>query len=234
MEGEGTALPRPVKAVVFDLDDTLVESTVNYGKFKTLVIERIASYGDDGGLYSAGETIVSILGRYEEALRHKGVDEIEIRRRLAEMDKIMDSVELERVGETSAMAGAEHLLGFLRSRGVKAGVLTRGCADYAERALATAGLRGLVDALECRNSETRPKPDPDAYLKLCAVLGVEKDSTIFVGDHPIDAKCAENAGVSFLGVQTGSAPEDSLRDSKAAEVFPDLGHLEQWLKSRIL
>jgi len=233
MPEEVTGLPRPLTAVVFDLDDTLVESTVNYGKFKTLVIERIASYGDDGGHYSPGETIVSILERHEAALRHRGVEGVEIRRRLAEMDRIMDTVEFEHVGETRAMPGAEHLLRFLRSGGVKVGVLTRGCAEYAKRALGTAGLQGLVDALECRNSETRPKPDPDAYLKLCATLGVQKDSTVFVGDHPIDAKCAENAGVRFLGVQTGSAPEDSLRDSGAFEVFPDLDRLEQWLKSRI-
>jgi HAD superfamily hydrolase (TIGR01509 family) len=205
---------------------------VNYGKFKALVIDRIASYGDDGAHYSPAETIVSILGRYEARLREKGAGEPEIQRRLAEMDCIMDSVELEHVDDTRVMPGAEELLRFLRSKGLKVGVLTRGCAKYAERALGNAGLIGLVDALECRNSETKPKPDPAAYLKLVSALGVQKDETIFVGDHPIDAKCAEDAGVAFLGVQTGSAPEDSLRESKAIEVFPGLQQLTVWLKMK--
>jgi HAD superfamily hydrolase (TIGR01549 family) len=230
---EDAPMPRRLRGVVFDLDDTLVESTVNYGKFKALVIERIASYGDDGAHYSPTETIVSILGRHEARLREKGAGEAEIRRRLAEMDRIMDSVELEHVDDTRVMPGAEELLRFLRSKGLKVGVLTRGCAEYAERALRNTDLTGLVDALECRNSETKPKPDPEAYLKLVSALGVWKDETVFVGDHPIDAKCAEAARVGFLGVQTGSAPEDSLRESKAIEVFPGLQQLTLWLKNVI-
>src|SRR5512137_488959 len=126
---------RTIKAVIFDLDDTLVESTVNFPKFKKLVIERIASYGERESDYSLKETIIAILNRFEERMRKQGVPEKEQARRLAELDKIMDQVEMERVSETVAYDGAARLLRLLRLNGIKVGILTRGCEEYANAAL---------------------------------------------------------------------------------------------------
>jgi len=220
---------REVKAVVFDLDDTLVESTVNFPKFKGLVIDRIVSHGEDRADYSTNETIVAIINRYEARMRRDGVPNAEIKRRLAELDKIMDDVEMERVSETAAYEGAQRLLKLLRESGIKIGVLTRGCGEYADAALSKTGLLDLVDALECRNSNTKPKPDPEAYLKLVADLSVSKEQTIFVGDHPLDAQCASNAGVPFIAVRTGDVPEEILRRAGSVEVFKDVGELADWL-----
>lgn len=214
-----------LRAVVFDLDDTLVESTVDFPKFKSLVIRRVGEFGDDPGAYSPSETIVAILERFEGRMARRGVPGAEVRRMLADLDRIMDSVEMEKVEGTSALPGAREVLEALRGRGVKVGVLTRGCEEYASRALSLTGLAGLVDAMECRNSHTRPKPYPDSYLRLVGALGVDKDETVFVGDHPIDAQCAANAGVPFIGVMTGDVPEEVLRGAGSAMVAKDVGGL---------
>jgi len=221
-------LPDRIRAVVFDLDDTLVMSTVNYGKFKSLVIDRIVSRGEDRASYGPMETVVRIISRYESRLRDSGVSEREIRSRLSELDRIMDEVELERVSETVAIEGAGALLRTLRERGAKIGVLTRGCHRYAEAALRASGLDGLVDAVESRNSDSKPKPDPESYLRLVDALGVRKEETVFVGDHLIDAQCASNAGVPFIGVLTGDVPEDDLVRGGSVRVFRDAGQLAQW------
>jgi len=221
---------REVKAVVFDLDDTLVESTVNFPKFKGLVIDRIVDHGENRKDYSPDETIVAIISRYEARMRQKDVPEMEIKNRLAELDKIMDEVEMERVSETVAYDGARTILDLLHTSGIKIGVLTRGCHEYAQKALLKTDLLVLVDALECRNSNTKPKPDPEAYLKLVAALGVTKDETIFVGDHPLDAQCATNAGVPFIAVRTGDVPAENLRRAGSVEVFKDIGEFAEWLR----
>lgn len=221
---------RGVKAAVFDLDDTLVESTVNFPKFKGLVIDQIVSHGENRADYSPNETIVVIINRYEAKLRERGTSDEVIRERLAELDRIMDGVEMEHVSETVAYDGAKRLLALLRQSGIKIGVLTRGCREYAESALSRTGLLGLVDALECRNSDSKPKPDPEAYLKLVGDLGVRKEETVFVGDHPLDAQCAANAGVPFIAVRTGDVPEEALRRAGSVEVFEDVGALADWLE----
>jgi phosphoglycolate phosphatase len=216
---------RRLRAVVFDLDDTLVESTVDFPKFKSLVIRKIGEFGDDPGAYSLSETIVAILERFERRMAERGSSEAEVRRMLSELDRIMDSVEMEKVEGTAALPGAREVLEFLRARDVKVGVLTRGCAEYASRALALTGMASLVDAMECRNSRTRPKPYPDSYLRLVGALGVDKEETVFVGDHPIDAQCAANAGVPFLAVMTGDVPEEVLAGAGSIIVARDVGQL---------
>lgn len=231
-EGLPAAGPRGrLRAVIFDLDDTLVLSTVDFAKFKRLVIERIVAYGEDGSLYDPSETIVRILDRFEGRMRDEGVPEPVARQRMAELDRIMDAVELERVGETHAIPGAAELLADLRGMGLKIGVLTRGCGDYAERALCRTGLRGLVDAVESRNSETRPKPDPESYLRLAGRLGVDRSETVFVGDHPIDAQCAARAGVPFVGVMTGDMSEEELEKAGSVVVVRHVGELLDYLRS---
>ena len=225
------SLPKMIRAVIFDLDDTLVESTVDFAKFKRLVIQRIGQFGDDSSLYRPDETIVSIVARFEDRMRNRGVDENKMRTMLAELDRIMDGVELERVSETTAIKGAIELLGYLRTKGVRIGILTRGCEEYALTAMRITGMEALVDQVECRNSKTKAKPNPDSYLNLVRKLGVPKEETVFVGDHPIDAQCAANAGVPFLAVRTGDVPEEALRDAGSVEVFSDVRDMMGWFEN---
>ncbi len=220
---------RSIRAIIFDLDDTLVESTVNYAKFKTLVIERIASHGEPKSLYDPHGTVVKIIAKYEERMRRAGVPEATIRNRLAELNAIMDNVELERVSETKPVRGAVELLNLLRKNGIRIGILTRGCEEYTRLALARTGMLDLVDGIECRNAHTKPKPDPEAYQKLALRLGVKKEETLFVGDHLIDAQCAANAGVPFVAVETGDVPEEDLRKAGCMELFRDVGDMARWL-----
>lgn len=231
---EGARLPRKLAAVIFDLDDTLVLSTVDYPKFKHLVIDNLVRHGEPRDVYDPSETVVAIIARYEARLRGAGMSHDEVARRLEELDAIMDKVELEKVSDTKEIRGAKELLIFLRSHGIKVGVLTRGCEDYARSALSITGMLQLVDGIECRNSKSKAKPDPEAYLRVVRALKVRKEETLFVGDHPIDGQCAANAGVPFIAVETGDVPLERLRAAGCVEVFPDVGSLASWLERTVL
>ncbi len=222
-----TTIPPRIRAVVFDLDDTLVVSTVDFGRFKRLVLERLVSFGEPREAYDISETIVKTIARFEDRMMAQGMPDVELRSRLAELDRIMDAVELERALETEPLPGAKEAVMALRERGVRVGVLTRACEEYAEKVLALTGMRELVDAIEPRNSHVRPKPHPDAYLRLVTKLGVRPEETVFVGDHPIDASCAANAGVAFIAVGTGDVPEEVMNEAGCAAFLPDVGHLMQ-------
>lgn len=226
-------LPRTIRGVVFDLDDTLVASTVDFGKFKRLVIERLVSFGEPREAYDFSETIVKTIARFEERMGARGTPDGEMRSRLAELDGIMDAVELERAHETEPLPGAKEALSALRERGVKVGVLTRACEEYAEKVLALTGMRELVDAIEPRNSQVRPKPHPDAYLRLAAKMGVRPEETVFVGDHPIDASCAARAGVAFIAVGTGDVPEGVMAEAGSAAFVADVGRILPLIESSL-
>jgi HAD superfamily hydrolase (TIGR01549 family) len=219
----------PLRGVVFDLDDTLILSTVDYERFKKLIIERIASKGDDPSKYSPNEGIVGLVDRFAERMRSRGWSETQIAASLEEFEKIMNGVELERVHETGPLSGAREALEYLRSRDVRIGILTRGCQEYAEEALRLAGLRELVDAMECRNPSMPAKPNPEPYWHLVEQLGLKPEQTIFVGDHVIDATCAARAGVPFVGVLTGNLSEQALKDEGSVAVFGSVAEMLPWL-----
>lgn len=218
-----------VKGVVFDLDDTLILSTVDYARFKRLIIDRIAATtGDDPCHYSPSEGIISLIDRFRSRMAERGEDAERVAAELAEFDNIMDGVELERIQETREIPGARELLILLRAHSIKVGVLTRGCGSYAAAALELTGMAGLVDAVECRNSRVPPKPNPESYWRLVDRLGLRPEETIFVGDHTIDLVCAQRAGVRFIGVMTGDLSEQELMDAGSAAVFESVAEMLLW------
>ena len=220
-----------LRGVVFDLDDTLILSTVDYARFKRLIIESIATKGDDAGLYSPDEGIVGLIDRFSDRMLGIGWTGGQVKEALDEFERIMDGVEMERVHETRELEGARELLEYLDSRGVRIGILTRGCREYAEEALRLTGLRDHVHALECRNPDMPAKPNPEPYWHLVEQLGVRPEETLFVGDYLLDAICAERAGVPFLGVMTGDLDEEQLRDAGSIAVFPSVADLIPWFES---
>ena len=69
-----------------------------------------------------------------------------------------------------------------------------------------------VDLIIGLEDVDKAKPDPAGIL--CAVdkLGVSKEDVLYIGDSYIDAETAQNAGVDFAGVATGSTPKEKLRE----------------------
>ncbi|UCE91516.1 MAG: HAD family hydrolase [Methanobacteriota archaeon] len=217
--------------MVFDLDDTLIVSTVDYARFKRLIIDRIAATeGDDPSRYSPSEGIVSLIGRYRETMKGRGESTERIAAELAEFDRIMDGVELERIEETKEIPGARELLTHLKAHEIKIGILTRGCEEYVSAALAMTDMTGLVDAVECRNSSVPPKPSPEPYWRLVGRLGLRPEETVFVGDHTIDLVCAKQAGVPFVGVMTGNLSEEELMEAGSVAVFESVAQMAAWTK----
>jgi HAD superfamily hydrolase (TIGR01549 family) len=219
-----------LKGVVFDLDDTLIQSTVDYARFKKLIIQSISSMGDDPSLYSSEEGIVGLIDRFADRMRSRGWAAERVEEALEEFERIMDAVELERVQETRELEGAREVLEYLASRDVRIGILTRGCREYAEEALRLTGLREYVHALECRNAGMPAKPNPEPYWHLVEQMGLRPDDTVFVGDHLLDAMCAGRAGVPFVGVMTGDLEEQILREAGSVEVFRSVADLLPWFR----
>ena len=217
-----------LKGVVFDLDDTLVLSTVDYVRFKKLIIDRIALEGEDPDKYDPTEGIMRLIGRFRRSMESKGRSELETGRVLMDIEAIMDGVEMERVRETRGIPGAKELLQTLRERGLMIGVLTRGCERYATAVLEMTGMLDLVDEIECRNSEVPPKPSPEPYWRVVRRLGLEVGDTVFVGDHYLDAACAREAGVRFIGVRTGDLTDEQLRDAGSVEVLESVADMIAW------
>ncbi len=218
-----------VKGVVFDLDGTLIRSSVDFKGMKRRMIEILARYGVPRELLSPDKTTVENLRSAERIWDEMGVDHEERRRALREVEEVMNEAELEALPTVEAIEGAREALEKLREKGLKLAVLTRGHRTYAVEALRRAGLLELIDVILTRDTVQKPKPNPEALRETAERLGLGVDEIIFVGDHPMDLACAEGASVRFIAVLTGWMNRDGWRTVGVSDVIESVSMLPEYL-----
>lgn len=214
-----------VNAVVFDLDWTLVRSTVDFEKMKRAVIAIFLARGVDRAVFPAGAKSNVITRRGRRALTEKGVGDADVAAVMACVNDALNRVELEQVSQTTRLPGASTTLRWVRRRGFPVGVLTRGCREYADTALRVVGLRRSIDVLLARDEVEHPKPDPRHLLQLLGALDRAPWQVVLVGDSTLDAACAQAAGAPFVGVATGVASARELNRFPNRAVIPRLTDL---------
>jgi len=200
-----------IAAVIFDLDGTLIVSSVDFLGMRRRLLQLFSTFGVGAASLDEGMPTYEILERGLEALRGGGGTEESLRAVSAKAASIMDEVELASAEKARVAEGAEETLRRLRDRGLRIGVLTRSCREYAERALRRTGLRSLVDVVVARDDVENPKPHPDHALRILELLSVTPGQTVMVGDHPSDADCAQRAGIRFIAIARDTAAKKRFR-----------------------
>jgi putative hydrolase of the HAD superfamily len=178
-----------VKAVVFDLWDTLVEwPTREANVLKTRLAERVGVGTEeferrwrDG--YRASQT-----GPLADAYRALGVPAEHVDEHVAARHEFAR-------GALRLRDGAWRVLARLRERGVKLGLITV-CSEEVPAAWPESELAGLFDAETFSSSCGLMKPEPEIYLATVRALGVEPGDALFVGDGAND----ELAGAARVGL----------------------------------
>lgn len=133
-------------------------------------------------------------------------DEAERRRSWA----VMERFEAEAADRSELNEGAAELVSFLRSHGVKVGIITRNGLDSIERTFARLSAVALSDfeLVVTRDLPLRFKPAPDGLLHAASVWGVEPRRLLIVGDHELDIQAGRAAGAltAFLSNGTLGSP----------------------------
>lgn len=211
--GEQVLCPR-FKAVIFDLDGTLLDTIVDIAQATNRVM---ASRGL--GPFTIGETKLLVGDGIEEMVRRsfslRGVPsltEAEVRAIVEDYRREYQACWRE---NSRPFDGVPEMLAELARRGTKTAVLSNKSDLYTAR---------MTDALlaEHRFEIVRGalpgvplKPDPAAALAIAAGLGVAPESCAFVGDTNVDMATARAAGMLAVGALWGFRTEEELRASGA-------------------
>jgi putative hydrolase of the HAD superfamily len=198
-----------VKAVVFDLDDTLFDHTVS----ATRGIHRWVT--DLGG--SPSDELIAQWFVIEEdnfnrwlsgELTHQGQRRGRLRDFLpligqpvpptdAELDQLYDGFLQHYEDSWIAFPDARPALEVAHSNSWRVGVLTNGSTKQQNAKLRSIGLADLVDVVCTSESLGVSKPDPLAYQRVCEALGVEPADTLMIGDNlELDVLGAQAAGLA--------------------------------------
>jgi len=198
---------KPLKAVIFDLDNTLIRSKINFRRMKCEIINFLLEVGVPPNELSERMLIFEIIKVAVKNLYERGFTEKEIQSVLTKITEIMNRIELESLDENlTMMEGALKTLRRLKELNLKIGVITNSCREYAERTLTKFGLRSYIDSVVARDDVKEMKPSPEHALHLLNLLGVNNEEAIFIGDHWLDAECARRAGIRFILIEKGENP----------------------------
>lgn len=216
-----------MKAVIFDLDGTLINSSIHFKKMKFEIIQYLEEVGVEPGLLNDRMLNFEITNSALEYLRQKGFSDEETRRVLSKIAEIMNRVELESLNDAALVEGVSETLKALKSKGLKLGIMTRSCREYAEKVLEKFGLSEYFDAVVARDDVEKPKPDPEHAFHLLRLLSVSAEDALFVGDHWSDAECAKKVRLNFLLIKRRGQDVEALKefDCQAIERMEDIVEL---------
>jgi HAD superfamily hydrolase (TIGR01509 family) len=126
----------------------------------------------------------------------------------------LDGIELELARRARPAAGSAELLGALRARGARIGILTRNSLANVVETLRAAGLAGqfAVDAIVARE-QAAPKPSPAGVLHLLERWCAPAQDALVVGDSIYDLLAGRAAGAATVYVdESGEFPHAAHAD----------------------
>lgn len=222
---------RAIRGAIFDLDGTLVHTTVDFRLMKKRLFDVLTDEGIPLSLLDERATMSRNLFLVRQhVLDHGSADDMD--RVSAAVTGSMNRTEMENVAATIAIDGALQCLRSLQEKGVRIGLLTRGSRAYAMAALHHAGITIPFQAMVCRDDhpEDEAKPNGKALKRTMALMELQPRVCIMVGDHAMDMECAASASVRFLGVLTGSFARADWERHRCRSIVDSVGVLLEHLE----
>tara|TARA_B100000809_G_scaffold266158_1_gene327599 strand:- start:6280 stop:6939 length:660 start_codon:yes stop_codon:yes gene_type:complete len=173
------SLPKP-KAVLFDLDGTLVESTLDFNFLK------------QNFDIQPGQDVLQFISNLPSDEKHRA-------------NELIETHELEDAQRAKTLPGALDLLLALNRAGIPTAIITRNSRKAAKIKIENNSLP--IEFLISRE-DAKPKPNPEALLALAESWQVEPKDCWYIGDYLYDLQAANNAGM-VAGLYTGSHLEES-------------------------
>ncbi|HYA49756.1 MAG TPA: HAD family hydrolase [Streptosporangiaceae bacterium] len=237
--------PRRVRAVLLDIDDTLVDTRAAFRFALGEVLGEWLPHLDAAGLQAATLYWAADPGGHFRAYTRGDLDfATQRRRRAADLHARFGGPSLDDAGfgrweaayeaafrsAWRATPDALGLLEALAAAGLAIGAVTNQDSAYQRAKLAAVGLDGRFATLVGIDVLGRGKPDPRVFRLACDRLGVDPAEAAYVGDElDVDARGARDAGLIGVwldrhGVRgSGTRPDDVPVVGGLAEVPALLG-----------
>lgn len=209
------------KAVIFDLDGTLINSigdlaaACNYGLekcgFPTHEVEEYKMFVGDGRL----KLIERILA-----------PEIRNEENINKLLKLFDDYYSDHMFDnTKTYDGVIELIDYLHKKDIKCAVVSNKPHEFATQ-IVSDFLGKRFEVVFGHRKDTKTKPDPYSVNEVIKKLDISKDECLYVGDSNVDIITARNAGVKSVGVLWGFRSEEELRGEGADFIANDMEELK--------
>jgi HAD superfamily hydrolase (TIGR01549 family) len=203
-----------IKAVIFDIDGTLIDSVDLHAK---AWVEALKHFGHE----IAFQDLRSQIGKGGDQILHGLLPPEVIEQRGEEIkDFRADLFRRRYMPQVRAFPGVRELFERIRAVGQRAVLASSGNADEVEQYKEIADIADLIDSDTSSDDAERSKPFPDIFQAALAKLqGLSCDEAVVVGDTPYDAEAARRAQIKSVGVLSGGFTAQALRDAGCIAIY---------------
>ena len=212
---------RAPRAIIFDLDGTLVDTVGTRVDSWMAVFPRFGIEPDPEFLAplmgSDGKYLARMVAeRYGVELRPG--DDAEIDLQAGAEFRVLNA-------DPRVLPAVPETLEGLTDRGMPWAVATSSLPDDARESVQAIGLRSMPIICDGADVE-HAKPAPDLLLKAAGLLDVDPTETWYVGDSRWDMVAAKAAGMRAIAVLTGATSAEVLTLSGADVIYPTMAEFQ--------
>lgn len=186
------------KAVIFDMDGTLLDSLKDIGICANVVLKEF-----DLPTHELADYKNFVGGGVQFLLENCTPQNIsdELLKKL--FKRFIEVYELSVHGQTKPYDGIEELLQELYKQEIKMGILSNKMHDMTVKYYEKFFSGYNIQEVHGQKLDIPKKPDPIAAISIAQRFGIECKDILFVGDSDVDIKTAKNAGMIAVGVSWG-------------------------------
>jgi len=190
-----------VKAFVFDLDGTLIDSVDAH------VTTWIKAFKIAVGVLVSEDDVYPLIGMSGRDIVRRVLGKVD-ERTYAKIRWIKDRAFMRELkeGRVTLFPGVIQALRILKKEGYLIGMASSTPNRLLLHIMDYLGITKFFDAVTGGDEVRRGKPDPEIFLRAMRKLSVDPHETVVVGDTPYDACPAHKVGALPVLVNTCSAP----------------------------
>jgi phosphoglycolate phosphatase len=207
---------RELKAILFDLDGTLIDSVPDLAaaldasleqlNYTPAGVARVRGWVGNGARKLVERGLAFTLEIPEKALNEALVDQL--------LAVFFEHYGAHSCEQTLLYPGVHEALDHWHSLGVRMACVTNKPARFSQPILEHFGLQELLPVLVGGDTLSVRKPDPAPLLLACEQLGVAVANTVMVGDSINDVRAARAAGMPVVCVSYGYNHGASIATAK--------------------
>jgi len=187
-----------IKAVIFDLDNTLLDRMKTFRDFTTSFVEVYFSH-----LNEAEDIIARIVELDQDGYKDKNELFIELLDELPwkvkpELIELLEYYSKHYVRSACLMESAIEIVQYIKGS-YKVGLITNGKTFIQYGKIDQLGIRNLFDFILVSEEAGIKKPHSGIFQKAVEQLNLRADQCVYIGDHPVnDIEGAGKTGMSTI------------------------------------